>query len=242
MPGPDLQHYLDELLTAYTVLDLHFSLAASLLLGIGLLLLLLALRRLFQRRLLSAGLQGLCSACFLLLALSALLLALNFHTYHRLTYEKPLLTLTFTAQGPQRFHVRLEYLDTDPAMPAPQAEFLLAGDEWQVDARILRWKPALQLLGLNAHYRLERLSGRYRSINDETSRPRSVYALADDRGLDIWALGQQLQLWVDWIDAYYGSAAYLPMADGAEYTLVITQSGLLARAANPAAEQALRTW
>lgn len=43
---------------------------------------------------------------------------------------------------------------------------------------------------------------------------------------------------VEAVDTLYGSAAYMPMADGATYEIWLTQSGLIARPANPAANTA----
>ena len=44
------------------------------------------------------------------------------------------------------------------------------------------------------------------------------------------------------MDAVYGSAAYLPLSDGARYAVVLGPSGLLARPLDPAAETAVRSW
>ena len=41
--------------------------------------------------------------------------------------------------------------------------------------------------------------------------------------------------WVPWLDALYGSATFLPMADGALYEIKVSQSGLVARPLNQAA-------
>jgi hypothetical protein len=39
--------------------------------------------------------------------------------------------------------------------------FVLDGDEWQLDARVLKWHGAATLLGLDTGYRLDRIGGRY---------------------------------------------------------------------------------
>jgi hypothetical protein len=44
------------------------------------------------------------------------------------------------------------------------------------------------------------------------------------------------------IDAVYGSATYLPMADGALYEVSLSHTGLLARPLNASAEEAINTW
>jgi hypothetical protein len=40
----------------------------------------------------------------------------------------------------------------------------------------------------------------------------------------------------------YGSATYLPMADGADYEVTVSQSGLVARPLNDAARLAVGAW
>ena len=106
--------------------------------------------------------------------------------------------------------------------------FMLAGDEWQLDARVLKWKGWANLLGLDAQYRLERVSGRYRDIEQERKDERTVYALSENPGVDLWTLSIEYPRWLPFVDAVYGSATYLPMADGARYEVSITQSGWLA--------------
>ena len=70
--------------------------------------------------------------------------------------------------------------------------FMLAGDEWQLDARVLKWKGWANLLGLDAQYRLERVSGRYRDIEQERNDERTVYALSENPGVDLWTLSTRL--------------------------------------------------
>jgi len=205
--------------------------------ALGLLALLFAVRRLWQARFLvggSAACLGLAAA-----AVAALLLAVasNLATYERLTHEQPVAELTFEALGPQRYRATLKRL--------PDGEvrsFLLAGDEWQLDARVLKWRGWANVLGLDARYRLERLGGRYRDIEQERSAPRTVLSLAEDPGLDLWTLSFEHPGWLPFVDAVYGSATYLPMADGADFRVTLGQSGLLARPSNAAAARAARSW
>lgn len=203
----------------------------------GILLVLVSLIRLGQRRLIVASLQGLFGLVLISVGGIFLLLALNIHTYQRLTYEKPVVSLTFVQTGPQQYRATLEYLDNHR-----REDYLLNGDEWQIDARILRWVPAFQLLGSNTLYRLERLNGRYSRIEEEQSKPRTVHGLAREQGLDLWTLAHDYRQWLKWLDAYFGSAAYLPMHDGARYLVTINQYGVIARPDNAPAEEAVSTW
>jgi hypothetical protein len=107
---------------------------------------------------------------------------------------------------------------------------------------VLKWRPPANLLGLDARYRLERLSGRYVEVENESTRLRTVHGLATERGLNVWNLAQRYRRWLPLVDARYGSAAYLPMADGARFSVSLTQSGLIARAENEAAREATARW
>jgi hypothetical protein len=173
-----------------------------------------------------------------LLALVALVglgvaLVLNLRTYSRLAHEEPVAELAFEARGPQRFTAKLTTL---PGLET--RSFELAGDDWQLDARVLKWRGWANVLGLDARYRLERVSGRYRDIAQERSAPRSVYGLGEEPAFDLWSLANQYPAWLPFVDAVYGSATYLPMAEGATYEVSLTQSGLIARPQNAAARAA----
>jgi hypothetical protein len=98
------------------------------------------------------------------------------------------------------------------------------------------------VLGFDTAYRLDRISGRYASIDDERSLPRTVYSLTQPERVDLWELAHRYRSWVPWIDALYGSATYLPMADGARYSISVSQSGLVARPVNQAAVVAVGDW
>ena len=204
---------------------------------LGALFLMTGLARLWRWRLLSAGGHGLLGLCLLAVAALCFTVGLNLHTYSRLTHEQAAAELDFTQLVPGRYRARITF--ADDTLPR---EFELNGDEWQVDARIIKWQGKANLLGLDTLFRLDRLSGRHIDIDDERSRPRTVYALADDPGLDLWEMSRRYERWLPWIDARYGSAAFLPMADGAKFTLTVSQSGLVARAANEPARRAVRRW
>jgi hypothetical protein len=97
-------------------------------------------------------------------------------------------------------------------------------------------------MGFDTAYRLERISGRYSRIEDERNLPRTVYPLNPPNRLDLWELVHRYHSWLPWVDAIYGSAVYLPMADAASYEIKVSQSGLVARPLNQAARDALGNW
>jgi len=110
------------------------------------------------------------------------------------------------------------------------------------DARVLKWTGLANLLGMKTAYRLERLSGRYRDVQQERQAVRTVYQLDNDRGVDLWELVRKSERKLPWLDAVYGSAAYMPMVDKGLYQVTISNSGLVVRADNAIAQQAVDAW
>lgn len=203
---------------------------------LGLVLLLTGIARLFRRKLLRGALQGLSGLLLILAAILSWSVALNLYGYQRLTQEQPVATLRFEARGPQSFRVYVIH-------PDQMAEsFELRGDEWQLDARVLKWTGLATLFGLDTAYQLDRLTGRYRSLQQARQLPHTVHGLYQARGVDVWRLAREYRGWLPWVDAVYGSATYMPMADRAEFTVSLTASGLITRPDNAAAEQAVRRW
>ncbi len=118
----------------------------------------------------------------------------------------------------------------------------LTGDEWQLDARVVTWKPPATILGLDPIYQLDRLSGRYSDVDDEMVGDRTVHSLSEPGTLDLWQFAQDYPSLLPGVDAHYGTATFLPMAHGALYEVRMTRTGLIARPLNDAAEAAVGEW
>lgn len=203
----------------------------------GLALLGLGLRQLRRRRPLRAAVEGLGGGGLMAVGLAAGAVALNLHTYQRLTAERPLAELHFQALAPQRYQVLLE----TPGSNAGSV-YELQGDQWQLEGRLLKWTGPATLLGLDPRIRLERLQGRYADPEQARVRRPSVHDLSPPQGLDLGRLAQSYAGWLPLVDAIYGTATYLPMADGARFAVAVGSQGLIARPLNPAAEQAVQGW
>lgn len=203
---------------------------------VGLVLLIVAVRR-FRVMNVGSGVFSMAAAVvFFLLAAAVFALALDLRTYQHLTSESPAAELDLTRVAPHQYDAVLTYPDGTVAL------FFLRGDEWQVDARILKWRASANLLGFDTAFRLDRISGRYTSIEDERDQPRTVYALRPSGIIDLWDLARRYHRWLPWVDALYGSATFLPMADKGSYEITASQSGLLARPLNVAARDAVSGW
>lgn len=160
--------------------------------------------------------------------------ALLIDGYHRLGSEALIADVSTRQVGPQRYAVDLSF----PDGRSRHAE--IAGDQWQLDARVVKWRSTALLLGAEPLYKLDRLSGRYARIRDAEGKSSAV-DLSDDGLFDLASVKRRFPQWLPWIDADYGSAAYLPLVDNGRYTVTLSPTGgLVARAADPATEQAIR--
>ena len=194
-----------------------------------------ARRRWRARRRFAACHSSLWSVVFLLLATLATVAGLALQGYRRLTLETTLATLDTRQLGEQRYAVRIEYPD------GTRRNVELAGDQWQLDARIVKWQPRAVMFGAPPLYRLDRLSGRYTDAAQETERTRSVADLGTQEALDLLDIKRRFPRWMGWVDADYGSGAYLPLIDGGRYQVTLAAAGgLVARPADTATEQKLR--
>ena len=152
-----------------------------------------------------------------------LTLQLSLQSYRALTHEDLAATIHAEPVGPSQFRVTIHLPDgrTD--------SYWLAGDEVYVDAHILKWKPWANLFGLHTAYELDRIAGRYHLMEDERRRPHTVYSLATDQFVDLFALRRRYA-WLDSVvDAEYGSAAFFPTHDRVAIELRVSTTGLLFR-------------
>lgn len=146
------------------------------------------------------------------------------YTYQRLSDEEPVARLIFQQLDEDQYRVSVSSGDF-----CDVREYLIHGDQWRLDARFLKWKPWANLMGLDAQYRLDRLSGRYRDVDEETAGPHTAYALSEKPWLDIERITRALGEYNFLVDTQFGSSAYEDIDTERVYTIYRGQSGLVAR-------------
>ena len=153
-----------------------------------------------------------------------LLLASNYHTFHRLTDEEPIAELAFTRVGQQAYEAVLRHGDF-----CQSQNFQLYGDQWRLDAEFLKWRPWANLLGFDSMYRIERLGSRYVDVRHENSAQHVAYELRPDVPVDLTAIIARYHGFFTPVDTLYGSSVYAGMEEGAVYLVYRGQSGLFVR-------------
>lgn len=210
------------------------ELATIVLAAVGSILVIASLLFFLRPRWLLGWLKGMVVFGVLLFGLYTLAVAVNVARYQSLSGMQTVASIATTKQAERLWRVTFE-----PVEGAPMIE-TVSGDQWQVDARIIRFAGPLRWLGIAPGYRLERLSGRYTSLELERTAPRSVIQLSDTSWLDLWDLDQEFDL--PFVDGVYGNATFMPMRDGAVFEVRLSSSGLVAVPMNEAARQAVQFW
>lgn len=170
----------------------------------------------------SLGSAGTGSLFVSLAALSGVLGA-STQGYRALTLEEVAATITTVPTGPAAFQAFVEFPD------GRDTTVNVLGDQLLVDAHILKWRPLANVLGVHTWYELDRLSGRYKDIEDERSRPRKVHSLKADKPQDLFVLAQRYTLLAMLVDTEYGSGTYVDVSRPARFEIRVSTTGLLVR-------------
>ena len=180
----------------------------------------IALRR--GRLLRMAGRLSLATA---FLAIAALLATIGIGTqgYLALTHEDLAATVGIQPLAPQKFRASIHLPDGTNVTQD------LDGDEFYIDAHILKWKPIANILGLHTAYALDRFGGRYLSIEDEQTAPRTVYSLMAYNPVDLFNLRKRYELLSPLLDAEYGSATFVAANEPSVLEVRVSTTGLLIR-------------
>ena len=213
---------------------------------IGLILLTAGVGRVFKLQPVSGLSRFLFGGMFMSGAAVSALFGMNLQTYSRLTYERVAAVVTLEELGPQLYHASVAVPDEDGELGEARI-YEITGDAFRMDARFLKWRPWANIAGADAVYRLDRVEGRFDDVEMENANPPKAFDLASgsrSAGLDIYKLSRQNDLFKRFnaVDAIYGAGAYSPMADGAVYHMMVTQSGLIPRAQNDIARNASLEW
>ena len=183
---------------------------------------LVALRRRRTFRFVLRTLPGL-----LMLTTGGLLWAIGvgLHGYRALTREEVAArVIVQPLNEPRRFSATFHITGRTEAI-----HYELGGDALYVDAHVLKWKPAANLLGLHTAYELDRVAGRYDDIERERATVRTVYSLAPERSVDLFGLRQRYAFLSPLLDAEYGSGTFVNVTEPAEFEVRVSTSGLLIR-------------
>ncbi|MEE2762362.1 MAG: multidrug transporter [Pseudomonadota bacterium] len=210
------------------------DLATMVLGAFGALLVILGLLFFLRPRWLLGWLKGMAVFAIIVFGLYSLVIAVNVAGYQSLAGMQTVATISTQRQGEQVWLVTMKPRDDKNLTET------LRGDQWQLDARIIRFSGPLRWLGIAPGYRLERLGGRYTSLEQERTAPRTIIGLGDRFWLDLWELDREFNM--PFVEGVYGNATFMPMRDGAVFDVRLSASGLVAVPMNEQAREAVERW
>jgi hypothetical protein len=146
-------------------------------------------------------------------------------TYHAFTYEKPVAEVVVEPMGSEKAGRITLVVFSPPSM----RQFVVQGDQWMIEADIVKWDNWLYLLGLENRYRLTRLRGRYIRKADEISQKQTVYSLVKDEEHPLWTYLYDYGQWFPLVNTVYGNAVFQSLASTKQYQIYIGTTGLLTR-------------
>lgn len=207
-----------------TDVPLLLAVAASAVALVGVGLIVAGWRSVRGRRWSLGAVGSLAGLLLLLLGILGWGVVLGTNGYRSLTREEVAATVEVDPVGEQSFRAVVR------GTGAPPDTFRLSGDQLYVDAHVLKWHPWANLLGIHTAYRLTRIGGRYRSIEDERRRERTVFGLSERGAVDLFRAAESVPGLSRVVDAVYGSASFVPADREGTFEVRVSTSGLLIRA------------
>lgn len=202
-------------------------------------LLILSFKLLLSTKLIAAWLRASFGMLLMVSSLLMFFLSVTLSDFSKVSANGPIATVTCNQISEQSFQLIITRNN------GPEIQANIHGDAWQIDARVLAWHGGWRLIGLDTYYQFERLSGRYHKIEDERSKPRSLVDLRDTgftKQLPEHWLTLSLIGWLPEVESNYGSSAYVPCMDQAQYSLSFDKNSLIINAENAAAKAAVSSW
>jgi hypothetical protein len=181
-----------------------------------------ALRALAKARLFGFTFRALFALLFLAAGGLLGIAALGLKGMQALTREETVARIKVVPTGLQRYDATVTFAD------GRVETYDLAGDDVEIDGHIVKWTPLANQLGLHTSYRLDRISGRYSTIEQENTARRTLYPIGTPALIDLVAVGRRVPLKI-FFDAEYGSASYVPVNGPAELELLVSTTGFLLR-------------
>ncbi|MDX1504850.1 MAG: hypothetical protein R3221_03985 [Spongiibacter sp.] len=165
-----------------------------------------------------------------------LLVSHDMMAYRNLAEEDKIGAIYIVENSPREFTLRIEHPDGEVA------QYRVHGDQWRLEARVIRWDKAIASTGVKNLVKLQRVSGRYADLGRQAVSAATEHNIHRDEVVDTWQWLRQGDLIWRWVDVDFGSGVFAPLVDGAAYGIYLGRSGMFIQPENPIAIQALRDW
>ncbi len=156
------------------------------------------------------------------------------HAFEAFSKAEVVAEVRCTWLGPKRFSLAWTPARQPLFTPPAAKTFEMRGDQWSVSGGIVKWHPWLTTIGLPSYHKINRLSGRYANVAEETAGPPTAFPLNGE--IDpVWWWFYRLQGVLPFVEATYGSAAYTYVNTAVAFEVSVTPSGYLIKIKRPPA-------
>ena len=106
----------------------------------------------------------------------------------------------------------------------------LRGDQWSISGGVVKWHPWLTAFGMKSYQQPMRLAGQFSNLEQQRSQAPTVYPLTP--GADrLWEALYWADPYLPFVEAVYGSSAYVYVEPGVVQEVYVTPSGYLIKRA-----------
>lgn len=175
-------------------------------------------------RRLQALVVGLALACLALLLTGGMVLLRAFESF---AGETLVARVRCHRTGPEAF--ALTYLPAD-APPSSVRTISLRGDQWAITGGIIKWHRWLTAAGVPTYHRVLRLSGQFSDVARQRRELPTVEPLSSGSDL-LWELLYEADPYLPFVEAVYGSAAFVYVEPGRVQEVYVTPSGYMIKRA-----------
>lgn len=154
------------------------------------------------------------------------------HAFEAFSRAEVVAEVRCTWLGPKQFSLTWTPARRPLFTPPAAKTFEMRGDQWSVSGGIVKWHPWLTAIGLPSYHKVNRLSGRYANVEEETAGPPTAFPLNGE--IDrLWWWFYRLQGVLPFVEATYGSAAYTYVNPAVVFEVSVTPSGYLIKKRTP---------
>ncbi len=209
---------------------MEFSMVSITLLVLAAGLILMGLRLLFATNWFLQFLRGFAGFGLILCAAIIIMVGLNLASYAQIAENHDLANISFTKINEQSYEAAVVSVQT-----GKEFKFTVDGDMWQVTGRVL------SLSGASPFYKLESISGRYYSLEQQRTSAQNINTMPDESiGIDLWNWFKGKD--VGFISTSVYKSKFLPLADGAVFSVSIGKIDLQSEPVNEAAKAINKEW
>jgi hypothetical protein len=168
--------------------------------------------------------RNIISTIFILGILGLILwIAVSLRAYQAFSKEELFASVTCQRSHEASFDYIIFY---KPIGQNKTSAFGIKGNQWRIEGLVIKWKGFVNILGIHTWHKPVRISGRYSDITENKKFGLTEYTLNDGEG-SFWRVISRIDKIFPFIEAIYGSGAFMPCRENIVYKVYVTTSGYM---------------